>query len=106
MFGRNGGCGYVKKPYSLLNASPSGVFCPIVDTVVKKTLKVKVYMGDGWLVDIKKRIGGLSKPDLYVMDYENKGEEQQRMDTYLGRGIYIPIDLSCSCFALYSSLQP
>lgn len=40
MFRANGGCGYVKKPDFLLNASPSGVFYPTVDPVVVKTLKV------------------------------------------------------------------
>lgn len=29
-------------------------------------------MGDGWLVDFKKRIGLLSKPDLYVMVKSNR----------------------------------
>nr|CAA59962.1 1-phosphatidylinositol-4,5-bisphosphate phosphodiesterase [Arabidopsis thaliana] len=66
MFRANGGCGYVKKPDFLLNAGPSGVFYPTVNPVVVKILKVKIYMGDGWIVDFKKRIGRLSKPDLYV----------------------------------------
>ncbi|KAG7627625.1 unnamed protein product [Arabidopsis thaliana] len=66
MFRANGGCGYVKKPNFLLNAGSSGVFYPTENPVVVKTLKVKIYMGDGWIVDFKKRIGRLSKPDLYV----------------------------------------
>ncbi|XP_010503332.1 PREDICTED: phosphoinositide phospholipase C 9-like [Camelina sativa] len=66
MFRANGGCGYVKKPSFLLNPDSSGVFYPTENPVVVKTLKVKIYMGDGWNVDFKKRIGRLSKPDLYV----------------------------------------
>ncbi|KAL9294156.1 Phosphoinositide phospholipase C 9 [Arabidopsis thaliana] len=66
MFRANGGCGYVKKPNFLLNASSSGVFYPPENPVVVKTLKVKIYMGDGWIVDFKERIGRRSTPDLYV----------------------------------------
>ncbi|XP_006404399.2 phosphoinositide phospholipase C 8 [Eutrema salsugineum] len=66
MFRANGGCGYVKKPDFLLNASPGGVFYPTVNPEVKKTLKVKVYMGDGWSKDFKK-LGRLTKPELYVL---------------------------------------
>ncbi|KAG7559964.1 Phospholipase C phosphatidylinositol-specific Y domain [Arabidopsis thaliana x Arabidopsis arenosa] len=66
MFRANGGCGYVKKPNFLLNAGSSGVFYPTENPVVVKTLKVKIYMGDGWIVDFKKRIGRLYRPDLYV----------------------------------------
>jgi len=29
-------------------------------------------MGDGWIVDFKKRIGRLSKPDLYVRVQKSK----------------------------------
>ncbi|CAL9247319.1 unnamed protein product [Arabidopsis halleri] len=66
MFRANGGCGYVKKPNFLLNAGSSGVFYPTENPVVVKTLKVKIYMGDDWDDDFKKRIGRLFKPDLYV----------------------------------------
>ncbi|XP_044367560.1 phosphoinositide phospholipase C 6-like [Triticum aestivum] len=48
----NGGCGYVKKPDFLMQSEPE-VFDPKKPQPVKKTLKVKVYMGDGWRMDFK-----------------------------------------------------
>ncbi|KAL1197238.1 Phosphoinositide phospholipase C 4 [Cardamine amara subsp. amara] len=68
MFRANGGCGYVKKPDFLINVGSNGqVFCPRENLSPKKTLKVKVYMGDGWLLDFKKTHFDLySPPDFYV----------------------------------------
>ncbi|KAK9727130.1 hypothetical protein RND81_05G260100 [Saponaria officinalis] len=68
MFRANGGCGYIKKPEFLLKLSPKGeVFDPKADLPIKMTLKVKVYMGDGWRVDFKKTHFDLfSPPDFYV----------------------------------------
>lgn len=44
MFRANGGCGYVKKPDFLLNASPTNqVFDPKAKLPVKKTLKVGIF---------------------------------------------------------------
>ncbi|MFS8013061.1 putative phosphoinositide phospholipase C [Helianthus anomalus] len=52
MFRSNGGCGYVKKPDFLMRSGPNNeVFNPKVTLPVKKTLKVTVYMGDGWHMD-------------------------------------------------------
>ncbi|KAK2641007.1 hypothetical protein Ddye_022770 [Dipteronia dyeriana] len=52
MFRANAGCGYVKKPNFFMNVGPDGqVFNPKEKLPVKKTLKVKVYMGDGWHSD-------------------------------------------------------
>ncbi|XP_044384740.1 phosphoinositide phospholipase C 6-like [Triticum aestivum] len=48
----NGGCGYMKKPDFLMQSEPE-VFDPKKPQPVKKTLKVKVYMGDGWGMDFK-----------------------------------------------------
>jgi len=49
MFRGNGGCGYVKKPDFMMNNNLSGeVFNPKAKLPIKKTLKVKVYMGKGW----------------------------------------------------------
>ncbi|MBA0829874.1 hypothetical protein Goarm_014448 [Gossypium armourianum] len=64
----NGGCGYVKKPDFLMNVNPNGsVFNPKADLPVKKTLKVKVYMGDGWHLDFKQTHFDLySPPDFYT----------------------------------------
>ncbi|RAL40710.1 hypothetical protein DM860_008408 [Cuscuta australis] len=68
MFKSNGGCGYVKKPEFLLKSGPHGeVFDPRAELPVKITLKVKVYMGDGWHNDFhKKDFEVFSKPDFYV----------------------------------------
>ncbi|XWS71572.1 hypothetical protein CRYUN_Cryun03dG0149400 [Craigia yunnanensis] len=68
MFRSNGGCGYVKKPDFLMNVDPNGqVFDPKANLPVKKTLKVKVYMGDGWRLDFKKTHFDLcSPPDFYT----------------------------------------
>ncbi|XVF19863.1 hypothetical protein REPUB_Repub11eG0147600 [Reevesia pubescens] len=68
MFRANGGCGYVKKPDFLMNVDPDGrVFDPKAKLPVKKTLKVKVYMGDGWHLDFKQTHFDLySPPDFYT----------------------------------------
>lgn len=68
MFRSNGGCGYVKKPDFLLNVGPNNeVFDPKAKLPVKKTLKVKVYMGDGWHLDFKQTHFDLySPPDFYT----------------------------------------
>ncbi|KAM7258205.1 hypothetical protein ACFE04_013946 [Oxalis oulophora] len=58
MFRANGQCGYVKKPDFLLRDS----VIPI-----KKTLKVKVYLGEGWHSDFRHTHFDLcSPPDFYV----------------------------------------
>ncbi|KAK7300946.1 hypothetical protein RJT34_11799 [Clitoria ternatea] len=68
MFKANGGCGYVKKPNFLINVGPNNeVFNPIDKLQVKKTLKVKIYFGDGWRMDFKQTHFDLySPPDFYV----------------------------------------
>ncbi|KAM3309240.1 phosphoinositide phospholipase C 4 [Capsicum chacoense] len=68
MFRSNGGCGYVKKPDFLLNVGPNNeVFDPKAKLPVKKTLKVKVYMGDGWHLDFKQtHFDMYSPPDFYT----------------------------------------
>ncbi|KAH9609735.1 hypothetical protein KSS87_012725, partial [Heliosperma pusillum] len=68
LFRANGGCGYVKKPDFLLNlSSDNQVFDPKADLPFKTTLKVKVYMGDGWDVDFKQtHFDFYSPPDFYV----------------------------------------
>ncbi|KAJ7959822.1 Phosphoinositide phospholipase C [Quillaja saponaria] len=68
MFRSNGSCGYVKKPDFLLSTGPDNqVFDPKTELPVKKTLKVKVYMGDGWHLDFKKTDFDLySPPDFYT----------------------------------------
>ncbi|URD88639.1 phospholipase C [Musa troglodytarum] len=64
----NGGCGYVKKPDFLLeHGSDNDVFDPNADLPIKKTLKVKVYMGDGWHADFKQtHFDSYSPPDFYT----------------------------------------
>ncbi|KAF8402650.1 hypothetical protein HHK36_010739 [Tetracentron sinense] len=68
MFRSNGGCGYVKKPDFLMKVGPHNpVFDPNAELPVKKTLKVRVYMGDGWRLDFKKtHFDSYSPPDFYV----------------------------------------
>uniref|UniRef100_A0ACD5YC36 Uncharacterized protein n=1 Tax=Avena sativa TaxID=4498 RepID=A0ACD5YC36_AVESA len=62
----NGGCGYVKKPDFLMQTEPE-VFDPKKPQPVKKTLKVKVYMGDGWRMDFKQtHFDQYSPPDFYT----------------------------------------
>ncbi|KAK1322576.1 Phosphoinositide phospholipase C 4 [Acorus calamus] len=67
-FRANGGCGYVKKPEFLLKEDENGhVFDPKAKLDVKTTLKVKVYMGDGWNLDFRKtHFDMCSPPDFYT----------------------------------------
>lgn len=68
MFRANGGCGYVKKPEFLLKCGPNNeVFNPAASLPVKTTLKVKVYMGEGWYFDFKRtHFDAYSPPDFYT----------------------------------------
>ncbi|KAG9443436.1 hypothetical protein H6P81_014776 [Aristolochia fimbriata] len=68
MFRANGGCGYVKKPDFLLKCGPDDMtFDPRKVLPVKKILKVKVYMGDGWRLDFHHTHFDLySPPDFYT----------------------------------------
>ncbi|XP_008805482.1 phosphoinositide phospholipase C 6-like [Phoenix dactylifera] len=67
-FRANGGCGYIKKADFLLKAGLDGqAFDPKKTFPVKKTLKVKVYMGDGWRMDFKQtHFDAYSPPDFYT----------------------------------------
>ncbi|KAL4576149.1 hypothetical protein LXL04_012238 [Taraxacum kok-saghyz] len=71
MFRSNGGCGFVKKPDFLMNRGPNNeVFDPKATLEVKKTLKVKVYMGDGWRMDFSQtHFDAYSPPDFYTKMY-------------------------------------
>lgn len=68
MFKANGGCGYVKKPDFLLKAGPHGeVFDPKAMLPIKVTLRVTVFMGEGWYYDFKKtHFDAYSPPDFYA----------------------------------------
>ncbi|KAL9421679.1 hypothetical protein AB3S75_034034 [Citrus x aurantiifolia] len=68
MFRANGGCGYVKKPNFLLQTGPHNeVFDPKVKLPAKKTLKVTVYMGEGWYFDFPHtHFDAYSPPDFYA----------------------------------------
>ncbi|KAL2227420.1 phosphoinositide phospholipase C 2-like [Sesamum indicum] len=68
MFKANGGCGYVKKPEFLLQADSNGnVFDPKAILPVKTTLRVTVYMGEGWYYDFKHtHFDAYSPPDFYA----------------------------------------
>ncbi|KAK4757631.1 hypothetical protein SAY87_018932 [Trapa incisa] len=68
MFRANGGCGYIKKPEFLLKSGEDNeTFDPNASLPVKTTLKVTVYMGEGWYYDFKHTHFDLySPPDFYV----------------------------------------
>lgn len=68
MFRANGSCGYVKKPDLLLGAGPNDeVFDSKTDLPVKTTLKVTIYMGDGWDKDFERtHFDSYSPPDFYA----------------------------------------
>ncbi|KAJ4903944.1 Phosphoinositide phospholipase C 6 [Raphanus sativus] len=68
MFRANGGCGYVKKPNFLMKKGfHEAVFDPRKKLPVKETLKVKVYMGDGWRLDFSHtHFDAYSPPDFYT----------------------------------------
>ncbi|KAK1415502.1 hypothetical protein QVD17_31284 [Tagetes erecta] len=71
MFRSNGGCGYVRKPDFLMNKGPNDeLFDPKAALPVKKTLKVKVYIGDGWRLDFSQtHFDSYSPPDFYTKIY-------------------------------------
>ncbi|KAI9194270.1 hypothetical protein LWI28_004640 [Acer negundo] len=63
MFRGNGGCGYVKKPDFLHN----DVLVPCKPKQVKTTLKVKIYVGEGWNLDFHRtHFDRFSPPDFFV----------------------------------------
>ncbi|XP_018514047.1 phosphoinositide phospholipase C 6-like isoform X1 [Brassica rapa] len=68
MFRANGGCRYVKKPNFLMKKGfHEEVFDPRKKLPVKETLKVKVYMGDGWRLDFSHtHFDAYSPPDFYT----------------------------------------
>ncbi|KAK1434841.1 hypothetical protein QVD17_00595 [Tagetes erecta] len=68
MFRANGNCGYVKKPDFLIRCgSNNEVFDPKANLPPKTSLKMKIYMGDGWLSDFKKTHFDIcSPPDFYT----------------------------------------
>ncbi|XP_074350232.1 phosphoinositide phospholipase C 2-like [Apium graveolens] len=68
MFRANGGCGYVKKPDFLLKAGPDNeVFDPETTLPPKTTLKVTVYVGEGWYSDFEDtHYDAYSPPDFYA----------------------------------------
>ncbi|KAK3228891.1 hypothetical protein Dsin_000772 [Dipteronia sinensis] len=68
MFKANGGCGYLKKPDFLLKNGPDDeVFDWKRHLPVKMTLKVRVYMGDGWRLDFSHtHFDSYSPPDFYT----------------------------------------
>ncbi|XP_042392353.1 phosphoinositide phospholipase C 2-like isoform X1 [Zingiber officinale] len=68
LFRANGSCGYVRKPDFLMKNDPTGdVFDPKASLPVKTTLKVKVYLGDGWRMDFSPtHFDSYSPPDFYT----------------------------------------
>ncbi|XP_073140329.1 phosphoinositide phospholipase C 2-like [Henckelia pumila] len=68
MFRANGGCGYIKKPEFLLKDGSRGeVFDPNATLPIKTTLKVTLYMGEGWYYDFRHtHFDAYSPPDFYA----------------------------------------
>ncbi|KAA8534073.1 hypothetical protein F0562_031734 [Nyssa sinensis] len=68
MFRAYGGCGYVKKPNFLLKSGPHNeAFDPEVELPLRTTLKVTVYMGEGWYYDFRHtHFDAYSPPDFYA----------------------------------------
>ncbi|KAF9594267.1 hypothetical protein IFM89_028924 [Coptis chinensis] len=65
MFRSNGDCGFVKKPDILMQSNR--LFDPKIKLPVKKTLKVRVYMGDRWRLDFNPtHFDAYSPPDFYT----------------------------------------
>ncbi|KAL0702197.1 hypothetical protein Bca4012_058319 [Brassica carinata] len=65
MFRANGGCGYVKKPDILLNNN--AIFDHQASLPVKTTLRVTIYMGEGWYDDFPRtHFDSYSPPDFYA----------------------------------------
>ncbi|KAK4480704.1 hypothetical protein RD792_013786 [Penstemon davidsonii] len=64
----NGGCGYVKKPDFLLKTGSHGeVFDSKATLPVKTTLRVTIYMGEGWYYDFHHaHFDAYSPPDFYA----------------------------------------
>ncbi|KAH9309522.1 hypothetical protein KI387_037433, partial [Taxus chinensis] len=70
-FRANGGCGYVKKPAFLLpngnEKDDQNIFNLNAKRPVKTTLKIKIFMGDGWNQEFKKtHFDTYSPPDFYT----------------------------------------
>ncbi|KAG8644879.1 hypothetical protein MANES_10G012800v8 [Manihot esculenta] len=66
MFRANGGCGYVLKP-DFLTQKGDEHFDPKRTLSVIKTLKVKMYLGDGWRLDFSHTyFDAYSPPDFYT----------------------------------------
>ncbi|EPS72762.1 hypothetical protein M569_01992, partial [Genlisea aurea] len=64
MFRGNGGCGYVKKPEFLLKPPHDPA---AKKPITKTTLKVSIYMGEGWYSDFKHtHFDKYSPPDFYT----------------------------------------
>ncbi|GKU93372.1 hypothetical protein SLEP1_g6969 [Rubroshorea leprosula] len=94
MFRSNGGCGYLKKPELLMNVGPDGqVFDPKAELKVQKTLKVKVYMGDGWHLDFKQtHFDSYSPPDFFTrVGIEGVPADKKMFETKIKEDKWSPV---------------
>ncbi|GLU18857.1 hypothetical protein SLE2022_351340 [Rubroshorea leprosula] len=94
MFRSNGGCGYLKKPELLMNVGPDGqVFDPKAELKVQKTLKVKVYMGDGWHLDFKQtHFDSYSPPDFFTrVGIEGVPADKKKFKTKIKEDKWSPV---------------
>ncbi|GMH12713.1 hypothetical protein Nepgr_014554 [Nepenthes gracilis] len=93
-FRANGGCGYVKKPDFLLNVGPNNeVFDPRSWHPVKTTLKVKIYMGDGWQLDFKPTyFDPFSPPDFFAkVQILGVSADKEKMKTMAIEDQWVPV---------------
>ncbi|KAL1308032.1 hypothetical protein HN51_049942 [Arachis hypogaea] len=70
LFRANGGSGYVKKPPLLMNKNDDGqsnIFNPKTPYPTSRIMKVKIYMGTGWISNFSKtHFDTFSPPDFYI----------------------------------------
>ncbi|KAJ8769812.1 hypothetical protein K2173_007672 [Erythroxylum novogranatense] len=90
MFRANGSCGYVRKPDFLMNDE---TYNPKDNFPVRTTLKVKVYMGDGWNLDFKRTHFDLcSPPDFYAkVAIAGVGGDVKKMKTRVIEDNWTPV---------------
>ncbi|XP_024026714.1 phosphoinositide phospholipase C 2-like [Morus notabilis] len=76
MFRSNGGCRYVKKPDFLLNVHPENEVFDLKEILpAKKTLQVKVYVGEEWHSDFRHtQFDRFSSPDFFCKE-EEEGDQ-------------------------------
>lgn len=94
MFKANGGCGYVKKPDFLLHRGPNNeVFDPSQRLLIKKVLRVKVYLGEGWHADFHHTaFDRYSPPDFFArVGIAGHPADQVMKETHVIEDDWLPV---------------